>query len=231
MMSARLPWRRQAICQMKRRQAVCQMKRRSAALTFGVLASIWLWLIGMDLTSGENQSGSAANEKGDVRTDQGIPISSDPGSSDLSKANGRHLVYRPNQQQLGSPDLSICSSALAGHADLELGVLARPISPYGVNGQIRWQPRSSQLSRSNDTQSGGNLGNSQRDWRLVQLTPSECLPAEPTRRALQVRSRRREQRHTSAKRASKGSIGLVVSAPSGEKRLNGHLGRSRAMLL
>ncbi|MQM04554.1 hypothetical protein Taro_037355 [Colocasia esculenta] len=91
----------------------------------------------MNLTSGENQSGSAVNEKGDVRTDQGIPISSDLGSS---------------------------------HADLELGALARPISPDGVNGQIRWQPRSPQLCRSNGTQSGGNLDNSQRDWRLVQLT-------------------------------------------------------------
>ncbi|MQL81766.1 hypothetical protein Taro_014230 [Colocasia esculenta] len=71
----------------------------------------------------------------------------------------------------------------------------------------------------------------QRDWRLVQLTPSECLPAEPTRRALQVRSEGREQLRTSAKRASKGFIDLVVSAPYDEKRLNGHLGWSRAMIL
>ncbi|MQM18225.1 hypothetical protein Taro_051213 [Colocasia esculenta] len=47
----------------------------------------------MNLTSGENQSGSAVNEKGGVRTDQGIPISSNLRSSDLSKAIGRHLVY------------------------------------------------------------------------------------------------------------------------------------------
>ncbi|MQL84205.1 hypothetical protein Taro_016706 [Colocasia esculenta] len=38
----------------------------------------------MDLTSGENQSGSAVNENGSVRTDQGIPIRSDLGSTDLS---------------------------------------------------------------------------------------------------------------------------------------------------
>ncbi|MQL84043.1 hypothetical protein Taro_016564 [Colocasia esculenta] len=71
----------------------------------------------------------------------------------------------------------------------------------------------------------------------ISVTPSEiggsssshCLPAKPTRRALQVRSGGREQLRTSAKRASKGFIGLVVSAPSGEKRLNGHLGWSRAM--
>ncbi|MQL92900.1 hypothetical protein Taro_025535 [Colocasia esculenta] len=60
---------------------------------------------------------------------------------------------------------------------------------------------------------------------------SECLPAEPTRRTLQVRSGGGEQLHTSAKRASKGFIGLVVLALSGEKCLNGHLGWSRAMLL
>ncbi|MQM12476.1 hypothetical protein Taro_045389 [Colocasia esculenta] len=41
----------------------------------------------------------------------------------------------------------------------------------------------------------------------------------------------REQLRTSAKRASKGFIGLVVLALSGDKRLNGHLGWSRAMLL
>ncbi|MQL90504.1 hypothetical protein Taro_023099 [Colocasia esculenta] len=51
----------------------------------------------------------------------------------------------------------------------------------------------------------------------------------PIRR--ESRSGRRRQRHMSAKRASKGFIGLVVSAPSGEKRLNGHLDWSRAMLL
>ncbi|MQM20197.1 hypothetical protein Taro_053213 [Colocasia esculenta] len=123
------------------------------------------WLIGIDLTSGENQSRSAVNEKGGVRTDQGIPISSDLGSSDLIKAIGRHLVY--------------CLTKYASY--------------------------SSSLS--------------------------QCLPAEPTRRALQVRSGRWKQCHTSAKRTSKGFIGLVVSAPSGEKRLNGHLGWSRAMLL
>ncbi|MQL79685.1 hypothetical protein Taro_012124 [Colocasia esculenta] len=38
------------------------------------------------------------------------------------------------------------------------------------NQAYRWQPRSSQLSRSNGAQSGGNLSNSQRDWRLAQLT-------------------------------------------------------------
>ncbi|MQL74304.1 hypothetical protein Taro_006661 [Colocasia esculenta] len=73
----------------------------------------------------------------------------------------------------------------------------------------------------------------------ISVTPSEiggsssshCLPAEPTRQALQVRSGGREQLRTSAKRASKGFIGLVVSAPSGEKRLNSHLDWSRAMLL
>ncbi|MQM07509.1 hypothetical protein Taro_040348 [Colocasia esculenta] len=119
----------------------------------------------MDLTSGENQSGSAVNEKGGVRTDQGIPISSDLGSSDLSKAIGRHLVYSHQIRQL----------------------------------------------------------------QLWSVPASECLSAEATRRALQVRSGRRDQRHTLAKRASKGSIGLVVSAPSGEKFLNGHLGWSRAI--
>ncbi|MQL80000.1 hypothetical protein Taro_012459 [Colocasia esculenta] len=46
----------------------------------------------------------------------------------------------------------------------------------------------------------------------------------------EVRSGGRKQLRTSAKRASKG-FDLVVSAPSGEKRLNGHLGWSRAMLL
>ncbi|MQM12614.1 hypothetical protein Taro_045532 [Colocasia esculenta] len=56
----------------------------------------------MDHASGEYQSGSAVREKGEIRIDQGIPISSDLGSSDLSKAIGRHLVYGPNQQQLGS---------------------------------------------------------------------------------------------------------------------------------
>ncbi|MQL80671.1 hypothetical protein Taro_013109, partial [Colocasia esculenta] len=111
----------------------------------------------MDLTSGENQSGRAVNENGGIRTDQGIPIRSDLGSTDLSKAIGRHLVY--------------CLTKYVSYS-----------------------------------------------------SASECLPAEPTRRALQVRWGRRERRHTSAKCASKGFIGLVVSAPSGEKRLNGHLG-------
>ncbi|MQL85202.1 hypothetical protein Taro_017731 [Colocasia esculenta] len=49
------------------------------------------WLIGMDLTSGENQSGSAV-ENGGVRADQGILISSDLGSADLAKVTSRHLV-------------------------------------------------------------------------------------------------------------------------------------------
>ncbi|MQM16672.1 hypothetical protein Taro_049629, partial [Colocasia esculenta] len=70
-----------------------------------------------------------------------------------------------------------------------------------------------------------------RSLRHACRSSPECLPAEPTRRALQVRSGGREQRHTSAKRASKGFIDLVVSAPSGEKRLNGHLGWSQTMLL
>ncbi|MQM07035.1 hypothetical protein Taro_039864 [Colocasia esculenta] len=65
--------------------------------------------------------------------------------------------------------------------------------------------------------------------RVLCTHNSQCLPAEPTQRALQVRSGGREQLRTSAKRASKGFIGLVVSAPSGEKRLNGHLGWSRAI--
>ncbi|MQL72688.1 hypothetical protein Taro_005030 [Colocasia esculenta] len=60
---------------------------------------------------------------------------------------------------------------------------------------------------------------------------AQCLPVEPTRRALQVRSEGQEKLCMSAKRASKGFIDLVVSAPYDEKRLNGHLGWSRAMLL
>ncbi|MQM08371.1 hypothetical protein Taro_041227 [Colocasia esculenta] len=52
-----------------------------------------------------------------------------------------------------------------------------------------------------------------------------------TNRLMRVKSGGREQLRTSAKRASKGFISLVVSAPSGEERLNGHLGWSRAMLL
>ncbi|MQM15751.1 hypothetical protein Taro_048703 [Colocasia esculenta] len=53
----------------------------------------------------------------------------------------------------------------------------------------------------------------------------------PNLARISVRSGGREQLRTSAKSASKGFIGLVVSAPSGEKLLNGHLGWSRAMLL
>ncbi|MQM10482.1 hypothetical protein Taro_043376 [Colocasia esculenta] len=56
----------------------------------------------MDLTSGENQSGSAVNEKGGVRTDQGIPISSDLGSSDLSiysSAQAGLTTSRPEQSR------------------------------------------------------------------------------------------------------------------------------------
>ncbi|MQM08546.1 hypothetical protein Taro_041404 [Colocasia esculenta] len=45
----------------------------------------------MDLTSGENQSGSAANENGGIRNDQDIPISSDLGSSDLRGSGRDHL--------------------------------------------------------------------------------------------------------------------------------------------
>ncbi|MQL82628.1 hypothetical protein Taro_015096 [Colocasia esculenta] len=122
------------------------------------------WLIEKYLASG-----LAVSEKGGIQTDQDIPISSDLGSSDLNKAIGRHLVFcltksatarfvRPQYRQLGpgglvyistrafsyhpqtSLQLSTSGYQSSGQADLELGILAHPISLYGVNGQISSAP-------------------------------------------------------------------------------------------
>ncbi|MQL79684.1 hypothetical protein Taro_012123 [Colocasia esculenta] len=55
---------------------------------------------------------------------------------------------------------------------------------------------------------------------------SECLPAEPTRRALQVSSGARNQRRTSAKRGSDGIHRLRrLGSRFGEKHLNDSNGR------
>ncbi|MQL80649.1 hypothetical protein Taro_013110 [Colocasia esculenta] len=68
----------------------------------------------MDLTSGENQFGRAVNENGGIRTDQGIPIRLDLGSTDLSKAIGRHLVYCLTKYVSYSSGGPVYSSAQAG---------------------------------------------------------------------------------------------------------------------
>ncbi|MQM17753.1 hypothetical protein Taro_050731 [Colocasia esculenta] len=85
------------------------------------------------------------DENGSVRIDQGIPIGSDLGSTDLSKAIGRHLNYGLTKYVSYSSGLyvpGVYSSAQAGPstarpslglADLELGPLMCPITAHTVN--------------------------------------------------------------------------------------------------
>ncbi|MQM12407.1 hypothetical protein Taro_045322 [Colocasia esculenta] len=122
-----------------------------------------------------------------------------------------------------------------------------PSQPHGVNGRMRWQPRSSRFDR--EVTVPNLAGISVTPSEIGGLSSSHVVSSEATSHVGQARlgegfiglvvSAQSGEKRLSGQIVSSGAashvgqarfgeefIGLVVSAQSGEKRLNGHLDRS-----